>query len=102
VGDSKHYRTSRSSRNHRGGPDSIPGQSMWDLCVCWNTLFLKYFDLSLSVAIPPLLNVHSFISGARGMGLEGLSFTARQGYKQEIKTGVLSFVQLHVVLTSDL
>jgi hypothetical protein len=33
-------------------------------------------------------------------GLEGLSLTALQKYKQEIKTEVLSFVQLHVVLTS--
>ena len=34
------------------------------------------------------------------MGLEGLSLKALQKYKQEIKTEVLSFVQLHAVLTS--
>lgn len=38
--------------------------------------------------------------GARRIGVEALSLTALQKYKQEIKTEVLSFVQLHVVLTS--
>jgi hypothetical protein len=38
--------------------------------------------------------------GARRMGLEGLRLKALQKYKQEIKTEVLSFVQLHAVLTS--
>lgn len=41
--------------------------------VCWNTVFLTYLDFAVSIATPPLLNVHSFISGARRMGLEGQS-----------------------------
>jgi hypothetical protein len=48
-----------SPASHRGGPGSIPGQSMWDLWWTkwhWDMFFPEYFGFFRVNFIPPLLH----------------------------------------------